>query len=334
MERSLECKALLEILGGNPNCHNTCSAIHTPSYKDCSTLKGCLISHVALTLIEMQRIAPYFNKSLHRVFTVGKIGRGVKQIEDDFWNILLSVSFLHDVGKLTDQYVGHTYPSEICDLYEKLMDRRTTTEKRVRHHQVSAVITRKTLRKVLLDDDVALKMAYAVLFHHEAMDWKAVDCSVLLSSYLQVVLPPSQVSYTIAHDRLFLFEQNLRKILNQMQTKNIITQLQYSFLVKTFDSAISELKDNQEATLRMDIELDVGKVKEPKYIMPALALYRFIYLADNRAASARSEYWFKIIQQVNWSELEKVAQQIQSHLIRRYYYIGLSAIPEEFLRRF
>jgi len=313
--------------------------MQTPSYKDNSTLKGCLIAHVALTLIEMQQIASYFKKSLYRIFTVSRVGKGIELTESDFWDVLLSTSFLHDVGKLTDQYVGHTYPSEICDLYKKPMNqpmnRHISTEKHVRHHQVSAVITRKTLRKVLLDDDVALKMAYAVLFHHEAIDWKAVEQSVLLSSYLQVALSPlSQVSYTIAHDRLFLFEQNLCKILNQMQTKNIITQLQCSFLVKTFDSAINELKDNQGATLRMDRELDVEKVKEPKYIMPALALYRFIYLTDNRAASARSEYWLKIIQQVNWSELEKVAQQIQSHLTRRYCYIGLSAIPEEFLRRF
>jgi CRISPR/Cas system-associated endonuclease Cas3-HD len=309
--------------------------MQTPSYKDNSTLKGCLIAHVALTLIEMQQIASYFKKSLYRIFTVSRVGKGIELTESDFWDVLLSTSFLHDVGKLTDQYVGHTYPSEICDLYKKPMNRHISTEKHVRHHQVSAVITRKTLRKVLLDDDVALKMAYAVLFHHEAIDWKAVEQSVLLSSYLQVTLSPlSQVSYTIAHDRLFLFEQNLCKILNQMQTKNIITQLQCSFLVKTFDSAINELKDNQGATLRMDRELDVEKVKEPKYIMPALALYRFIYLTDNRAASARSEYWLKIIQQVNWSELEKVAQQIQCRLTRRYYYIGLSAIPEEFLRRF
>jgi uncharacterized protein YajQ (UPF0234 family) len=51
-------------------------------------------------------------------------------------------------------------------------------------------------------------------------------------------------------------------------------------------------------------------------------------LTDNRAASARSEYWFKIVQQANWNELEKVVQQIQKHLKQRYYYIALSAIPE------
>jgi hypothetical protein len=238
---------------------------------------------------------------------------------------------LHDIGKLVDQYVGHTYPSEFCDLYKNPMDQHISTEKHVRHHQVSAVITRRTLRKVLLDDNVALKMAYAVLFHHEAIDWKTIEQSVLLSSYLHAALSPLlRVSYTIAHDRLSLFEQNLRKILNQMQTKNIITQLQCSFLIKTLDCAIGELKDNQGAYLRMDRELDVEKIREPKYITPALALYRFIYLTDNRAASARSEYWFKVIQQIKWSELEKVAQQIQSHLTRKYYYIGLSAIPEGF----
>jgi hypothetical protein len=317
MEKPLECKVLLEILEEKPNCHNTCSAIHTPSYKDNSTLKGCLIAHAALTLIEMQQVASYFKKPLHRIFTVrSKIGKDVELTEDSFWYNLLSTSFLHDIGKLTDQYVDHA-------------SRHTSMKKHVRHHQVSAVITRKTLRKVLLNDDVALKMAYAILFHHEAVDWKTVEQSVLLSSYIQATLSPSlQVSYTITHDSLSLFEQNLCKIFNQMQTKNIITQLQCSFLVEILGCAISELKNNQGSTLRMDQELDVEKVKEPKYSMPALALYRFIYLTDNRAASARSEYWFKIIQRVNWSELEEVAQQIQSYLTRRYYYTGLSAIPE------
>jgi hypothetical protein len=92
--------------------------------------------------------------------------------------------------------------------------------------------------------------------------------------------------------------------------------------------AVHELTNNQGVVLRMDRDLNVEKVREPKYIMPALALYRFIYLTDNRAASARSEYWFKSVQQVNWNELEKTAQQIQKYLTRRYYYIGLSAIPE------
>jgi hypothetical protein len=108
-------------------------------------------------------------------------------------------------------------------------------------------------------------------------------------------------------------------------------QLQHSFLIKTLNYTINELINNQGIALRLDRELDVEKIKEPKYIMPALALYRFIYLTDNRAASARSEYWFKLIKQINWSELDNTAQQIQYYLTRRYYYIGLSAIPEELL---
>jgi hypothetical protein len=329
MERPLECKTLLEILGENLNCYNTCSAIHTPSYKDDSTLKGCLVAHVALTLIEMQRITSYFKRSLYRIFTVSRIEKNIKQTEDGFWDSLLSISFLHDIGKLIDQYVICTYSSKVCNLYEKSIDRCISTKKYVKHHQVSAVITRRTLRKVLLDDDVALKMAYAILFHHEAVDWKTIEQSILLSSYLHEALSPlSQFSYTTAYDRLFLFEQNLRKVLNQLQIKNIITQSQCSFLVKILNCAISELKDNQGVNLRMDQELDTEKIREPKYITPALALYRFIYLTDNRAASARSEYWFKIVQQVNWNELEEVAQQIQKRLKQRYYYIALSAIPE------
>jgi hypothetical protein len=328
MERPLECKTLLEILGEAPVCYDTCSAMYTPSYRNYSIFKGCLIAHVALTLIEMQRIAFCFKVPLYKIFTANRVEKDIRQTEDDFWNILLSTSFLHDVGKLTNQYVSCTYPSETYDFYEKPVDRFITTEKRVKHHQVSAIIARKTLRKIF-DDHVALKTAYAILFHHEAIDWKTVEQSVLLSSYLQVALSPlSHVSYTVTHDRLSSFEQNLCKILNQTRQKNIITQLQCSFLVKTLNYAVHELTNNQGVVLRMDRDLNVEKVREPKYIMPALALYRFIYLTDNRAASARSEYWFKSVQQVNWNELEKTAQQIQKYLTRRYYYIGLSAIPE------
>jgi len=329
MERPLECKILLEILGEALACHDTCSAMYTPSYKDASILKGCLIAHVALTLIEMQRTAFCFKKPLYKIFTTSKIGKNIGQTKNDFWNVLLSTSFLHDIGKFTDQYISCTHPFKACNLCEKPMNRHISAEKHARHHQVSAIIARKTLRKIL-DDDIALKMAYAILFHHEAIDWKSVEQSALLSSYLQVALPPfSQISYTTTHDRLSLFEQNLCKILDQIRWKNIIMQLQHSFLIKTLNYTINELINNQGIALRLDRELDVEKIKEPKYIMPALALYRFIYLTDNRAASARSEYWFKLIKQINWSELDNTAQQIQYYLTRRYYYIGLSAIPEE-----
>jgi|GEM_PF-2093881 len=326
MERPPECKTLLKILEENPVCYGTCSAICAPSYKDGSTPKGCLIAHVVLTLIEMQRVSFCFKKSLYKIFTASRVEKSVGQVEDDFWSILLSTSFLHDVGKLTDRYASHAYSSEAYDLYDKPMDRRTSIEKYVKHHQVSAIIARKTLRKIF-DDDIALKTAYAILFHHEAIDWKSVERSVLLSSYLQVALSPlSQVSYTATSDRLFLFERNLCKIFDQIRQKNIITQSQYSLLVKTLNCAIHELINNQVVTLRMDRELNVERVKEPKYIIPALALYRFIYLTDNRAASARSKYWFELVQQINWSKSDETAQQIQKCLT--HYYIGLSAIPE------
>jgi len=308
MERPLECKTLLEILGEIPACHDTCSATYTPSYKDDSILKGCLIAHVTLTLIEMQRIASCFKAPLHKMFIANKVEKNIKQTKDDVWNIILSTSFLHDVGKLADQYIN-------------------TAEKHVRHHRISAIIARKTLREIF-DDFIAIKVAYAILFHHEAIDWKTVEQSTLFSSYLQAALHPlSRVSYTVSHNRLSLFERNLCEILDQIQRKNIITQLQYSFLVKTLNYAIQELINNQGVNLKADQELNVEKVQEPKYIAPALAIYRFIYLIDNRAASARSEYWFKLVQQVNWNELESVAYYIQKYLTRRYYYIGLSAIP-------
>jgi len=325
----LECKTLLEILGETPACHDTCSAAYTPSYRDDSIFKGCLIAHVALTLIEMQRMAFCFKVPLYKIFTASRVEKDIKQTEDDFWDILLTTSFLHDVGKLTDQYVSYIYVSETYNLYKKPMDRHITAEKRVKHHQISAIIARKTLRKIF-DDHIALKTAYAILFHHEAIDWKTVEQSVLLSSYLQVALSPlSRFSYNISCDRLSSFKRNLCKILDQIRQKNIITRLQCSFLIKTLNCTVYELMHNQGVTLNADQDLNAEKIREPKYIMPSLALYRFIYLADNRAASARSEYWSRLVQQMDWNELDDIAQQIQKCLTRRYYYIGLAAIPKE-----
>jgi len=332
LESPLECKTLFKILGGTPACHNTCSVTCTPSYKDNSTLKGCLIAHIALTLIEMQRMVFCFKTPLCKIFTTNKkVEKSIKQTDDDLWNIFLTTSILHDMGKLTEQYIKHMYVSTAsCNLYKKPTERHITTETHVKHHQISATIARKALRK-MSDDYIALKTAYAVLFHHEAIDWKTVEQRLLLSSYLQVALSPlSSFSYTVSHDRLSLFEGNLCKILDQIKRKNIITQLQCSFLVETLNCAVCELMHSQGITLNIDQDLNAEKMREPKYVMPALALYRFIYLADNRAASARSEYWFELIQQVDWNELEDTAQQIQKCLIRRYYYIGLSAIPEKF----
>ncbi|MEM2168012.1 MAG: HD domain-containing protein [Candidatus Nezhaarchaeales archaeon] len=256
----------------------------------------------------MQRAAHCFKTTLHRLFVLNAAEKDLKRDENQLWSVLLTSSILHDVGKLTDQYVS-----------------RGTAQTYTAHHQVSAVITKKVLSKAF-DDYTALEVAYSVLFHHEAIDWKAVERK-LSSSYIQEALPSTRgLTYTVNQNRLDAFERNLRKILDQIYQGRIVTQQQHQTLTQTLIYAVRELAANQRKTLQMDQELNVRRVQSPRYLVPALALYRLLYLADNRAASARSYYWLKSIRQVNWYCLENVAKQIHQ-LLPRDYYVGLSAIP-------
>ncbi|MEM2045122.1 MAG: hypothetical protein QXO20_02960 [Candidatus Bathyarchaeia archaeon] len=220
----------------------------------------------------------------------------------------MTSSILHDVGKLVNEYV--------------------TSRSYILHHQISAIIGKRALESIT-DDSTALRISYAILFHHEAIDWKAVYKSLLLFSYLQRALSPTgKIIYTVNQNRLNEFKQNLYRILDQIYQKKIITQFQHRILTETSNYAMQELKNNQGFALDVSRELNAAKIRDLKYLMPALALYRLLYLSDNRAASARDQYWLRLIQQVNWEQLDNVAWQISSFLSKKYYYIGLSSIPD------
>lgn len=197
----------------------------------------------------------------------------------------------------------------------------------ISHHQISAIAAKKSVEKIA-DASTALRIAYAVLFHHEALDWRVVHKSLLLFSYLQRALfSTGRIVYTVSQSRLDGFKQNLCKILDQISQKNIITEDQRRILAETSVHAVRELKENQRLAFDLSRELGAARIRNLKYLTPALALYRLLFLSDNRAASARDQYWLKLIQQVDWRSLENVAWQISRTLTGRYYYIGLTSIP-------
>lgn len=312
MDKPSECNVLSEILNETPACQETCSSMDTPSYMYDSAPKGCLLAHVILTLIEMQRVSYCFKIPLYNLFMFGAVRRNLELSEDHFWGILSTSSFLHDVGKLVDEYV----------------DRSASRQSYIAHHQISAIIARKVLEKIS-DDSTALKIAYAILFHHEAFDWRVVKGSLLLFSYLQKAFSTTQrITYTVSPNRLDRFKQNICGIIYQISQRHMITQLQHQILIRALTYMVQELITSQRMALYMDQELSVTKVQDPSYLTPALSSYRLLYLADNRAASARDQYWLKLIQQVDWCRLEDIARQISHFLTQRYYYIGLSAIPK------
>ncbi|MEM2341864.1 MAG: hypothetical protein QXX94_04835 [Candidatus Bathyarchaeia archaeon] len=227
---------------------------------------------------------------------------------DYCWSILLASSILHDVGKLVDEYIAR--------------------RNYILHHQISAIIGKKALERIT-NNSTALKISYAILFHHEALDWKVVYKSLLSFSYLQRALSSTgKIIYTVNQNRLNEFKQNLYRILDQISQKHIITQFQHRILTETSNYAVQELENNQRFALNITRELNAAKIRDLKYLTPALALYRLLYLSDNRAASARDQYWLRLIQQVDWGQLDNVAWQISNFLAKKYYYIGLSSIPD------
>ncbi|MCX8191199.1 MAG: HD domain-containing protein, partial [Nitrososphaerales archaeon] len=286
MVKPSECDTLSKILGSELSCRDTCSVAENPSRVYDSIRDGCLIAHIGLTLIEMQRLAFCFKSSLYRLFTINTLSRSVEQDKDRFWAILLTISLLHDIGKLTDQYID-----------------KHTTKSHILHHQISAIVAKRALNRVF-DDYISLEVAYAILFHHEAIDWSSIERNLFSFSYFQKVLPSTKrFTYTIDQNRLNRFNQNLSKLIDQFYQKNFITGLQHQTLTQIIPFITSALITNQEIDCIYE-ELEGRKIQHPKYLTPALALYRLLYLADNRAASARSQYWLDSLQHVDWNRLE------------------------------
>ncbi len=313
MNVSPECTALAEILKISPSCLRSCSATETPSYVDDSTPKGCLIAHTTLTIIEAQLVSSHFKTPLFKIFTHFHPSKETRSTEDDLWSELLTAFLLHDLGKLTTEY----------------LERTSTAKPPMRHHQVSAVIAKKALEK-MLDSYNALEVAYAVLFHHEALDWKAVENSIFLFSYLSKAMSSSRtpILFNVDAKRLTSFEKNLQQLLHQLHNQQILTKHQLQTLSQALAYSMEEMLSNQKTVMYPGEILEARKTRDPRYTAPALALYRLLYLADNRAASARKHYWLHALKQVNWNQPENTAKQLLQALTRRRYYIGLSAIPE------
>ncbi|MCX8171964.1 MAG: hypothetical protein N3E47_08445, partial [Candidatus Bathyarchaeota archaeon] len=106
-----ECSTLLRIIGEALKCEARCSAAETPSHVDKDDEgglipRGCLIAHLSLTLIEMQRVSPYFRASLHNLSAFYSVGGSPSIDAGSYWDLLLTSSILHDIGKLADEYTA------------------------------------------------------------------------------------------------------------------------------------------------------------------------------------------------------------------------------------
>ena len=318
MEGVNECRVLSGILKRPLPCQSTCSAPEiTPSFIDDDKLpKGCLIAHTALTLIEVQRMANYFKKPLHRLVKLNRLERSPDMSPDELWDVVLASSLLHDIGKLADQYV----------------ERSKAPPTHLQHHQLSAIKAYKVLSEVFHNNYIATVAALAILYHHEALDWRSLDSRALAFSYLRETFTLTKsINYTINQERLKTFSGNLGEALKLLCEEGAIEEGQHDLLLRVLRRASRELLNNKPQSVGE--VLSVNNAKRAEFIVPAFFLYRLLYLADNRAASARSRYWLGLLKRVDWRNAEVVAEQIHRALTQRRYYIGLSAIPEVSMKR-
>jgi len=307
MERVNECEVLTRVLRRPLPCRCTAPKI-TPSFIDDESPRGCLIAHTALTLIEVQRVANYFKKPLHRVVKLNKSEESPDMSPDELWNIVLASSLLHDIGKLADQYIE-----------------RSKVPTRLEHHKLSAIKAYGALSEIF-HEYIATVAALAILYHHEALNWRSLESKILAFSYLQETFTlMKSICYTINKGRLEAFRDNLSEVLKLLHEGGAIEEGRYELLLRALERALQGLSDNRPQ--KVGEVISVSNAKSTNFIVPAFFLYRLLYLADNRAASARSRYWLDSLKRVGWRDVEVIAEQIHRALTQRRYYIGLSAIP-------
>ena len=302
----LECATLCEIIMEKPSCRMSCH-LRPASYRPKRRGEdgGCLIAHAVLSLIEAQRVKRIFRVPVYKIFRENAIGGQSPSSAEELWDLILAAILIHDIGKLTDEYQSGG---------------------KVRHHEVSAIVARKAL-KAVKNDYVALNLSYAILFHHEAIDWRMVNRGFLTISYLDEVLSSiHNIRYHIDDGRTMMFKDSLTSLLGILVHNGILSDKAFETIDRILDASLHALRENAGKFLKASMELDREKLMDLRYQVPALAVYRLIFLSDNRAASARASYWMRHLNEINWYDLEGVMRQIEQKLSRAHYYIGLSSI--------
>jgi len=304
MERIGECRILTRIFSECPPCLATCSKLRIFSHISEGIGEGCLIAHTVLAVIEAERIRNVFQEPLYRVFNPRKL------TADQLWEAMLSAILIHDLGKLTENYQSPRY-------------------KWIRHNRVSAAIAKRSLGK-LFGSEIGLKLAYGILLHHEAFEWKALEDSLKLNIIIE---SPSFEKYTISEEKLKFFQEGLEKCLEKTYSDGILNSAYRRTLSDILINALDELRESSGKGLRLADILEIQRFfrnfKCIDYQGPAMIAYRIIYIADNRAASARERYWLDRISECRWNTLDSIAIEIKKMLPKRHHMIALSSLPRE-----
>lgn len=86
----------------------------------------------------------------------------------------------------------------------------------------------------------------------------------------------------------------------------VLNANQFDSLRQALINVRKEMLINRGMTFYMGKELSVNKARKTRYLAPAFLLYRFLYMVDNRAASARTKYWMDLLKKLigmNWKKL-------------------------------
>lgn len=214
------------------------------------------------------------------------------------WNVAILSVVLHDIGKLDNKY-------RMGDL------------KGFAHNVLSSLVALEAFR----NDAVAPLIAYAVLLHHEAYHWKDVERFIRYTSLMETL--PERLKVSIEGSVVNPFREALLNLLKEMGLNKVCDN------VRKACETLTKL-NGQVIESRFKLR---GYPK--KYLIASLPFYRIIYIADNRAASARDgiqAYWLERAKRVDWlnydEQLKLVAREFPKPFARS---IALSALPSEAL---
>lgn len=217
-------------------------------------------------------------------------------VEGESWNIAISSVVLHDIGKLDNKY-------RMGDL------------KGFAHNVLSSLVVLEAFR----NEAAAPLMAYALLLHHEAYHWKDVERFMRYTSLMETL--PERLKVSVERGVVDPFREALSNILKEMGLNKVCDNVHKA--CETLTELSGQIVESRFKLRRCP----------KRYLIASLPLYRIIYIADNRAASARDgiqAYWLERAKRVDWlnydEQLELVAKEFPKPFARS---IALSALPGE-----
>ena len=275
-----ECKTLREYV--KPSmlpCRNLCGRI--PSYYEEGKGKGCLVAHTVLCLYELKSILPIAERTLTTAFTRTRIYRRLKP-QTIVQTLLELTTILHDIGKTFKNYGTENF----------------------KHELASAILTYKLISQIdRIKHPIAnLKgeICLAILLHHESRYWRIMRKTVI-----------TELGTAISYQEIARYKPDLEKLKQLLEAAIKISserKLLHNETAKIVEKIIQVIERKIEVKPSKKEIDEFRRLIERKGNMTVARippiLYHILYTVDNRAASARTEYWRKTLCEI-WRSMEK-----------------------------